>query len=84
MANPRWIEDETTGLFRQIDGQLYVSAPIFDEDRLRWFVNRGFRLVVWNGAKSECMGLARWRDYIEVFPSLEAFFNQPLCGEPEQ
>jgi hypothetical protein len=84
-VNPRWVKDDGTGLYKQIDGQLYVSSGIASEERLQWLTKHGFRLVLWDGQKGDYVasGPPHWRDYISVVPSLDDFFGCPIQGESE-
>ncbi len=84
-SNPDWVRDPKTGFSRQRNGELYLSGRILDEPLLQRLTAQGFRLVVWQDEKWEYYdsGNAALRErYVEVIPSLDAFFGRKLRGWP--
>jgi hypothetical protein len=84
-VNNKWVFDEKYKMFRQKDGNLFVSGRIRKEDRLRELKSQGFRLVVWNNEKWEYERTQNdfWRNYVEIVYELKDFFNLPVREEIE-
>jgi len=84
-VNNKWIYDEKYKMYRQKDGNLFVSGRIRDERKLRELTSQGFRLVVWNKEKWEYFRTKNqfWRNYVEIVYELKEFFNLPINSEVE-
>ena len=82
-GNPAWEYDTDHKLYRQVDGQLYLSGRIMNEAFLRQLKSDGFRIYAWQGEKSEYIrsGNTYWQIYAEVIDDLSAFFSVPLVGK---
>jgi hypothetical protein len=79
-ANDLWIKDAQYGLNRQINGNLYISGLIRNEEELKNLRAAGFRMFVWRGAKWEYIrtGNPYWKTYVTVVDDLSAFFGSPV------
>ncbi len=78
-ANDGWIQLDR-GLYRQRNGQLYVSPRITNEAVLAQLKDEGFRLVVWGKAKSEYLrtGPRSWN--MDLVGDLQDVFGRRIDG----
>jgi hypothetical protein len=84
--NPAWVLDKRYGLYRQRNGNLYMSTRILEEARLKQLRDDGVRMVAWRGRKWEYLRTHNtfWQNYVEVVNTLEQFFGVPQRGRPFQ
>lgn len=83
--NDGWVLDPEYGMYRQRNGNLFVSERITDESKLRDLAARGVRLLVWRGRKWEYAYTdVPWDTYVEVIDSLDEFFGAPVNGKLSQ
>ena len=86
-ANPAWVFDTSWNLWRQKDGNLFLSECILEKERLEHLHSRGLAIYVWRGAKTEYSNVldrSVWGKYVEVVDSLEVFYDRKITGRPLQ
>ena len=82
-ANPLWEFSTELRMYHRIGRPLYISSRILDDRRLADLHKRGFRLVVWRGAKAEYYRTGNERlleQYAEVIDDLQSFLGSEVSG----
>jgi len=81
--NPAWETVVPRQIFRQKDGELYISDAVDTEHLLR-FSRQGFRVVAWADGMAEFAGAHAHDEVlqsaVEIVPSLDDFLGQPTAG----
>ena len=81
LQNDAWARDSDLDLWYQIDGDFYVTLETADLETLRFWSEKGFRIVAWNKRKSFLTRSGdEWRKYVEIV-ELEDFFGRRVKGK---